>query len=85
MATMRLMIDPWGIYTTEAFQDGAVEAAVRAMTDPCVDIDTWEFASSMAPYVWSLGLQHHHRTEFGFRVYYFLELVEPRQNSGVWL
>ena len=81
MASIRLMINPRTIHIKLAFKDCAVEAAVHALTDPSIDIGTWKFASSFAPYVWSLG-----EIESGARIYYFLELGEPRQNSrGVWL
>ena len=80
MARLRLLLDPLSMHLKLAFKDCAVEAACHALADPWVDIDTWEFASSFAPYVWSLD-----QIEFGGHVYYILGLGETRQNVGVWL
>ena len=48
MASIRLMIDPRTIHIKLAFKDCAVEAAVHTLTDPSIDIGTWEFASLFA-------------------------------------
>ena len=80
MASMPLLLDPGSMHMKLAFKDGAVEAACHALADPWVDIDTWEFASSFAPYVWSLG-----QIAIGAHDYYILELGETRQDGSVWL
>ena len=58
-----------------AKRDGAVQAALDAIEDPAVDIDTWEFACSFRPYVWSLEQQCDDRT-------YSLALGLPQFGAG---